>query len=319
MMNLRTPVKFGIRLVQQRFGVSRPLFASFFVTDRCNVRCDGCTFYDNIDDHLVRQKEDTARALTILDALAAEGIPIVSFVGGEPFMRKDLATLLREGRRRGFSLSVITNGMIENPEAVRAAEATCDQVVFSPHPPSELSGKNTERKWERAWTGLASLRASLKRPTLVGSLTIGKHTIPLLDEIIRRALDGGIDQIRYQPNFSKDQFPSADELREAVEVIQRWTARHPRRFIVPQAFIDEMPSFFQDAPRVACTAERRINLGVYLDGTVSACCPAYVPIGNLFETSISEMLGGAVERKHDCYGCHRVDVLRTMRMLGERV
>ena len=318
-MKLRTPVKFGLRLLQQRLGVHRPLFASFFVTDRCNVRCDGCVYYDNIDDNLVRQREETAPALKILDALAAEGIPIVSYVGGEPFLRKDLAKLLREGQRRGFSQSVITNAMIENPEAVRAAEETCDEVVFSPHPPSELSGKDPVEKWERAWTGLASLRTSLRRPSLVCAMIISKHTVPLLDEMIHRALDAGVDRIRYQPNFFPSQFPSPEAVREAAETIRQWTTRHPKRFIVPRAFIDEIPSFFGTAPRVACTAERRFNLGVYLDGTVSACCPAYVPIGNLFETPISQMLGGPVERKPDCYGCHRSDVLRTMGMLGERV
>ncbi len=118
----RPPAKLALRVVQQRLGNNRPLSATFLVTDRCNVRCDGCVYYGNHSDHIDNSEEGTERAIAILDALAVEGIPVVAIAGGEPFLRRDLHVLLREAGRRRFSLSVITNGLVENPDALQAVD-----------------------------------------------------------------------------------------------------------------------------------------------------------------------------------------------------
>ncbi len=311
----RPPAKLALRVVQQRLGINRPLSATFLVTDRCNVRCDGCVYYGNHSDHIDNSEEGTERAIAILDALAAEGIPVVAIAGGEPFLRRDLHVLLREAGRRRFSLSVITNGLVDNPDALQAVDEVCDALLFSPHVASEL-GPHGAAQYERGWQGFARMRAALRRPALVCMLVISKHTAPLLDEIVGRALDLGADQIRYQPNFYRDQFPTPEQVAACQTTLRRYAHTHPGRLTDARLFLDHLADYFAAAPAVPCTANRRFNIGVYVDGTVTACCPQYVPIGNIFAQPLSDMLQARLEEKHDCFGCHRVDVLRALELCG---
>ena len=110
-------------------------------------------------------------------------MPVISFAGGEPFLRKDLGLLMRDAKGLGMGVTVVTNAMVPNEDAVSAADETCDAMVFSPHPPSELNGKNPKERWERAWQGFAEMRRALRRPTLTCGITLGKHTVPVLEEI----------------------------------------------------------------------------------------------------------------------------------------
>lgn len=318
-LNLRTTIRLGLRVLQQRAHLRRPLFATFSVTDRCNVRCDGCVYYANLDDHVVRERERTDRALTLLRGLAEGGVPVVSFAGGEPFLRKDLGLLMRASARMGMGVTVVTNAMVPNEDATRAAEEVCDAVVFSPHPPSELNGKNPTERWERAWQGFAELRRALRRPTLTCGVTLGKHTVPVLEEILERAIAAGADRIRCHPNFFPEQFPDRASVERAAALLRRWTARYPKRFDDPGVFLDDLPSFFGERPRVPCTADRRLSLGLLLDGTVSACCAAHVPIGNLFERPLATMLTERIEDHPDCFGCNRYEVVRALALLGEPI
>ena len=111
-MKLSTPAKLALRVLQQRLGKNRPLVATLLVTERCNVRCDGCVYYDNLDTRVSHEDESTERALLILAKLAEARLPSVSFAGGEPFVRPDLPLLLRAGHAHGFSQSLVTLSLI---------------------------------------------------------------------------------------------------------------------------------------------------------------------------------------------------------------
>lgn len=316
----KTPARLVGRVAQQRLGRNAPLFATLFVTKRCNVRCDGCVYYENQDDNVPKQHEDTERAIALMDRLADGGVPVVSLVGGEPFLRKDLDVLLRHGRDRGLSMTLVTNGMIANRAAVLAAEQCCDQVVFSPHPVSELAGPRAraEQRWEDAWRGFAELRTHLSRSKLLVGITVGRHTAPMLEELLQRSLDGGADGVRYHPNFFPEHFPTPEEIAETRDLLARWTATHPGWLNDPSTFLDAWPEYFGERPKIACTANRRFSLGVFLDGTVSACCAEFVPMGNLLEQPLQAMLSAHLDPKPDCFGCHRVEVVKALELCGDR-
>lgn len=315
-MKLRTPAKFALQVLQQRLGRRAPLVATFFVTARCNVRCDGCVFYDNLDDRVTPAEESTERALTLLGKLAQARLPSVSFAGGEPFLRADLPALLAAGHAHGFSQSLVTNAMVLSDPGIAAAEACCDEVIFSPHPPSELGGGGAEARYARSWEGLGQLRRALRQATLTCAITLGAHTAPVLDDLLGRAFRAGVDRVKYHPNFFPAQFPSTEAVARMGAVLRRWTAREPRRMADPALFLERLPTFFGPRPVVACTADRRFNLGVFLDGTVSACCAAHVPIGNLLEVPLAAMLSERLGGVPDCFGCHRGDAVRALQICG---
>lgn len=321
--SLSTQARLALRVLQQRVGSPAPLFATLFVTERCNVRCDGCVFYDAL--HAERpgrrelptvERESTAQALRLVDAIADGGVPVLSYAGGEPFLRDDLPEILAHGARRGLSQLVVTNGLVRSEAILRAVEATCDALVFSPHPPEELGGNGADARWENAWRNLADMRAALRRTELTVGITLGRHTLPRLEEILTRAHRCGVDRVRCHPNFYPAQFPTGAQVLAAQALLREWCRRHPALMDDPSLFIHDLPAYFAARPRVPCMATRSINLGVFLDGAVSACCAERVIIGNLLERPLRSLRATPDQRRDDCYGCHRTDVRLAQRYAG---
>ena len=82
-------------------------------TLKCNLRCTHC----GSSAGLARKKElDTKECFRLCEELAELGCNDVSLMGGEPFMRKDYAELLRGIRPYCHYLAFITNGAMLNEE-----------------------------------------------------------------------------------------------------------------------------------------------------------------------------------------------------------
>ena len=103
-------------LVHDRFhGKRAPLEVSIEVTRRCPLECQHC--YNNLpmSDHAARRQElslDEHRRL--LDELVEAGCLWLLFTGGEIFARKDFLEIYAEAKKRGFLITLFTNGTLIN-------------------------------------------------------------------------------------------------------------------------------------------------------------------------------------------------------------
>jgi len=97
-----------------------PLQAFFEVTYRCNLRCEMCQFTDFFEqnlkaaDKLGELSTDEIRRVI----LQVPRYSLLSFSGGEPFVRPDLMEILEWASRRNTT-HVITNGTLVNEEKAR--------------------------------------------------------------------------------------------------------------------------------------------------------------------------------------------------------
>lgn len=90
-----------------------PLHLTVFVTGRCNARCRHCFHWREVAAGV---PGPSAAAIAKLADSAARMGPLlwVSFGGGEPFLRADLADLARSFGRHGLRhLAIPTNGLVE--------------------------------------------------------------------------------------------------------------------------------------------------------------------------------------------------------------
>jgi MoaA/NifB/PqqE/SkfB family radical SAM enzyme len=123
-----------------------PLFGTLELTRRCNLRCQHCCIVDHAA-HPAREADDLAAATWegILEQLAAAGCLWLGLTGGEPLLHPRFADIHRAARRRGFLVTVLTNGTLvtdevadllaaEPPRSVEisvhgASAATCGRVT----------------------------------------------------------------------------------------------------------------------------------------------------------------------------------------------
>jgi MoaA/NifB/PqqE/SkfB family radical SAM enzyme len=109
-------------LLMESFRADRPLvpprFAMFNVIRRCNAGCAYCADWKNDPDP--RTDPDRRDIVRILDGLAALGVGLVQFTGGEPFLRRDLHDLMSHARRSGMEVGTISNGTAITEDRARA-------------------------------------------------------------------------------------------------------------------------------------------------------------------------------------------------------
>ncbi len=88
------------------------------MTRRCNLHCLHC--YADATTRPDPDELTTEEGERLLSDLAAFGVPVVLFSGGEPLMRDDLFHLARVGRELGMRAVLSTNGALIDEAAVRA-------------------------------------------------------------------------------------------------------------------------------------------------------------------------------------------------------
>lgn len=100
--------------VHQQFQAKRaPLEVSIEVTRRCPLDCLHC--YNNLPlhDHAARVQElSFEEHVRLLDELLQAGTLWLLYTGGEVFVRKDFLDIYTEAKKRGFLITLFTNGTL---------------------------------------------------------------------------------------------------------------------------------------------------------------------------------------------------------------
>jgi MoaA/NifB/PqqE/SkfB family radical SAM enzyme len=114
--DLSTPVgrpqKSSWQLFKEVLHHGGPGYLQFAITNICNAKCDFCGFA--VDKFNPKQR----RSVTLDEAKAAieiaerNDIGFLLFVGGEPLVHRDLASMVRHASERGIHAMVCTNGSL---------------------------------------------------------------------------------------------------------------------------------------------------------------------------------------------------------------
>ena len=118
--------------ILDRYG--RPLRSlRVSVTDRCNLRCLYCMpepDYAWLPKETLLSFEEVG---TIVDAFTALGVDRVRITGGEPLLRRDLASLVRSlaNRRDIRDLALTTNGVLLAQQAQALRDAGLHRITVS--------------------------------------------------------------------------------------------------------------------------------------------------------------------------------------------
>jgi len=88
--------------------LSAPKNVVWDVTYFCNLSCKHCLTASGTP---AKNELNTSEALALIDKLAAAGVLSVSLSGGEPFLRKDILTLVEHITKANMRVDIATNGI----------------------------------------------------------------------------------------------------------------------------------------------------------------------------------------------------------------
>jgi radical SAM protein with 4Fe4S-binding SPASM domain len=101
--------------------------AIFELTFRCNERCRHCYVVQDGKRELT-----TAEVFAVLDDLCDLNVFVVTFTGGEVFLRKDFLEILEYAYKKGFVINIYTNGtLITDTDLIKLAGIYPRSVHFS--------------------------------------------------------------------------------------------------------------------------------------------------------------------------------------------
>lgn len=151
-------------------------------TRRCNLHCGHC--YTDSFDREYAGELTTEEGLRLIDDLAAFGVPVILFSGGEPLIRPDLLDLIRHAQHRGIRAVISTNGTLITPEKAREmASINLSYVGVSIDGPEKVHDKFRGKvgAFQEAIRGIrycrdAGLRVGLR-------VTLTEYNYPYLDDI----------------------------------------------------------------------------------------------------------------------------------------
>jgi 12,18-didecarboxysiroheme deacetylase len=93
-----------------QFSIDKKPVVVWNITRQCNLKCIHC--YAQAKAGLQENELTTQEGKQVLDDLAAMGVPVILFSGGEPLMRKDLPELAAYAVQKGMRAVISTNGTL---------------------------------------------------------------------------------------------------------------------------------------------------------------------------------------------------------------
>lgn len=178
-------------------GAKKPLLNGFKITYRCNLKCNACPFWRD-----PRPDVPFDRAVATMDQLRKDGVRLMILEGGEPFLWRHgdlrLEDLVREAKKRFFSVAVVTNGTLP-------IETSADIVWVSMDGLRETHNTLRGHSFDRA---VEHIRAS-SHPKILANITISAANWAEIPDLVRSlaGLVKGITiQFYYPFEGTDDQF-----------------------------------------------------------------------------------------------------------------
>ena len=269
------------------------IFAHLYVENRCNLRCAHC--YESEGTHPHQHTLSLADYEEIFEQLAELNVFVVTFSGGEPFLRRDFLDIVSLARTKRFAVRIYTSGTLLTPAKVERLKTLAVQEVH-------ISIYSHRSELHDEFTGIpgshAKSLAALRLLTQQGIRTLVKtnvmtFNIDELDQLIELAGSLGADyriDPTVKPKMNGDRAPlhfavSPDELRKKV----LWRPELSGNLSMEEAegICDgETPRSGQEGS--LCAAGTRL-ITVNADGSISPCPLFPASGGNFRQQSIKSI------------------------------
>ena len=280
-----------------------PIFASYNVTGRCNMKCTFCEWWKNDIPEL-----STKKALAVIDAVCRLNVPFLDLSGGEPLLRKDLVVLAKRAASNGCMVTMNTNGTLLNENKVSEVADVFDTVVVSLDGPRVIHDKirGVPGTYEKAVEAIRLLKANGVK-TGVNSVAT-PWNIEILPKFIED-LRSQVDFIQVQPMHpfppSPENVPNSKQVSYLLNYLLKLKHSDPGFVALPTEFIKGFERFFKGRTPKICHAGE-LYVAINPEGKILAC-PARsdIVLGNTMNGSI-----GGVLKNRDNAGWRKVSACR---------
>ena len=283
-----------LNLLTNTITKAAPLYVQYYVTARCNLRCEQCNvIYANAD----RRELNTEESFKVVDNLAELGTSVVLLTGGEPFIRSDLPKIAGRLIEKDVHPRIQTNGLATLERlrecadyGVRDISISLDSLV--PSMQDKLNG-GFESSWNTAINTVSNVGKTLGENTFAAFGCVFSPTnFKEVPSVIRFATEIGwwvslvpahvteIHNPRSFSTFNKEMiFPeevhsAAEDILDQVIEMKRagFNVYDSDQFLFDMKnFVTGRPTTWRNRNGGVCDAGE-LYMAVLPDGTLAPCC-----------------------------------------------
>lgn len=284
--------------------VPKPFIASYAVTAACNLECKHC--YSTSGSPLSNELS-TEEAISAIRQLAALGVRLLIFDGGEPLLRKDLSQLVAAARDAGLRPVMGTNGWFLSAEQARRLKSSGLRAVQISLDGADASTHDAFRGVEGSFGRVLDAAKNCASAGLNFQIapTMHKKNFEQWEEIVTVAKELGADAVetfefvasgRAAENAAEYAL-SQEQRRLLLQRVVKAQERDPdfthRLIGIPQYYVSASLTVGEDIltgsfVRSCCAAGTRY-LTIMPDGEVLPCMVLPVTAGRLREQPLEKI------------------------------
>jgi MoaA/NifB/PqqE/SkfB family radical SAM enzyme len=273
----------------------RPFDVLLQVTNRCNMQCSFCDFWDNPAPK--GQELTLAEFQRIASELSELGTFIVSIEGGEPFLRKDLVDIVRAFSKDHIT-ALFTSGWYVSEDNARAlwdAGLTHASVSIDFSDPARHDKKRKiEGTTERAWRAVDIFRDTAPhggRQVNVMSVLMNQNWLDMEALFLQSRAHAVGHQVTLLSTGGTRRAAGEDDELPPLGVAAHMTTlfdkyAHVRFF---REYFERLDAFVSGGPMPTCHAgEQAFNIDHV--GNVASCIERIgQPVGNVRDASLVDL------------------------------
>ncbi len=260
-----------------------PMWLLAELTYACPLQCPYCS--NPLELSASRKQElDTEEWLRVMRQARRLGAVQLGFSGGEPLVRQDLETLVREAGTMGFYTNLITSAVGLNADRIAAFKAGGLNHI-------QISFQGSDRETNARFGGsdsfdhkLAMTREVIRQGIPLGlNFVLHRHNIHQVEAFLKLAESLGAEFVElantqyyaWALHNREALMPSREQLRQAEAATQSFRDRHQGAM---KAFF-VAPDYYDDRPKKCSNGWGTTFITVTPDGEVLPCQSAKVISG----------------------------------------
>ncbi len=280
-----------------------PVTVTFVITRECNLRCKHC--YSSATDSPHPEELSTGEAKRVIEDIAASGVRMLIFDGGEPLMRLDIYELVDFTRESGLYPLMITNATRLSSEAAKKLiKAGIIALAISVHGATARihdSFTGIEGSWNRTLLGIQNAHAA-GIPFQINTC-LHHDNVNQIDKIMDRANEWGAIAIEFSDYLPIGKGKENPELMLTPDMRQHVITKLIQRQLETDTLVyycNAIPQLMAEVEKIVPSKERvRFSrtccdaalhrCSIFYEGTVYPCVMLQKKAGNIRTQSFQEI------------------------------
>ena len=134
----------------------------------CNLRCKTCNIWKKKfkTQRKISGSLSTEDIFKIQSGLASAGISQISYVGGEPFLQKNISDVISNARANRLSTAVVTNGALMDSASINHLfDSGLDTIIFSIDGPAKIHDniRGVDGTFDKAFNAIRKIQQLKKK------------------------------------------------------------------------------------------------------------------------------------------------------------